>query len=337
MHYAIIDKKHAEALRSQLAKRNFLRKNAGVLHSDSYVLFPVNNATATIKKLLKKQGSRLVERMAEERRAEALPEANARVARGYDMLGNIAIIEGYRASKREIKKFADSLLKAHKSIRTVIIKAGPVSGRYRTRRFSYVAGERNYIAGMWENGCRFVFDVRKAFFSSRLSFERSRISALSKKKEKVIVMFAGVGPFVVEIAKCNPKAEVLGIELNSYAAAAMAKNIKLNKTGNAMAICADVKEAANRYRGFADRIVMPLPKDSGKFLDEAFTMAKKRAALHVYIFGIRKTAKRDALEYIKKRAKARRIAIRLKNWRMVREYSHREIEIVLDLILAKGR
>ena len=57
MHYAMVDKEHAEMLRSELAKNRFLGKNADVLHSNSYVLFPVNNTTAR-----RKRGSKRRER-----------------------------------------------------------------------------------------------------------------------------------------------------------------------------------------------------------------------------------------------------------------------------------
>ena len=56
-------------------------------------------------------------------------------------------------------------------IETVLLKAGPVEGRYRTRKLSYLTGAKKYMVEYRENGCLFRFDPRKTFFSSRLSFE----------------------------------------------------------------------------------------------------------------------------------------------------------------------
>ena len=103
------------------------------------------------------------------------------MARGYDLLGNIAIIEEESRAKEREK--AKELLGTHKQVRTVLAKAGAVTGVYRIRKVRYVAGERNYTADYRENNCLFRFDVRKTFFSNRLSFERTRILGLVKPKE----------------------------------------------------------------------------------------------------------------------------------------------------------
>lgn len=255
------------------------------------------------------------------------------MARGYDLLGNIAVIEPM--GRPEERKKAHELMKTHAHITTVLAKAGAVSGRYRTRKHRFVAGKRTKIAVYKENGCTFRFNVDKSFFSNRLSYERSRIMALAKKGENVMVMFAGVGPFAIEIAKSHPKSEVVAVELNRNAYKYMLENIKLNKVQNVTALNCDVRKIPRKYNGFADRIVMPMPKSSLMFLDRVLNVVKSRCIVHLYSFGNSETAFDDVYGLIKEHAKKNGYRVKPILERAVRPYSAKEIEIVLDFLVIK--
>ncbi|MFH1470254.1 MAG: class I SAM-dependent methyltransferase family protein, partial [Candidatus Micrarchaeota archaeon] len=137
-----------------------------------------------------------------------------------------------------------------------------------------------------ESGCSFLLDPAKVYFSPRLSFERERIASLVQSSERVLVMFAGVGPFPIVIAKKKPGAVVAAIELNPAAFEYMVRNIKSNKLETKITpVCGDVVEAIPElFRGWADRVLMPLPKGAEEFLDVALMAAKKGATIHVYTF-----------------------------------------------------
>jgi tRNA (guanine37-N1)-methyltransferase len=216
----------------------------------------------------------------------------------------------------------------HKSVETVLRKGGPVSGKYRTRKYIFVLGKKNYLARYNENGASFVFDVRKVYFSSRLAYERKRITDLSKDGERVVVMFAGIGPFAIEIAKKNRKSEVVAIELNKMGYKYAIENIRINKTLNITPILGDAAKPPKACKSFADRIIMPLPMDSYRFLKSAFAMAAKRCIVHYYAFvddgGDREIAK------VKKFSILHGRKFRLLGKRIVRPYSARTAEIVLD-------
>ncbi len=254
---------------------------------------------------------------------------------GYDVLGNLAIVDFEGIPKGRQQGIAQRILDGHKNVATILAKAGPVTGKFRTRKLRYVLGKRNYIADYRENNCRFVFDVRKSFFSNRLSFERNRIASMSKGKENVLVMFAGVGPFAIEIAKSNPKANVVAIELNKHAYLAMKKNIELNKTRNVIPVYGDVKKLARKYAGFADRIVMPLPWESMNFLDDAVIAAKRKATLHVYTFTDREGGRELVTSLLKAHAEAHNYKATVEGTRVVREYSATEVEMVADVKIKK--
>lgn len=250
-------------------------------------------------------------------------------SKGYDLFGNIAVID---VQPKFAKKAAEALMDSGSNVRTVLRKGGAVKGRYRTRKFFYVAGEKNYIALYKENGCMFRFDVRSVFFSTRLAYERKRIGELVTAREKVIVMFAGVGPYAIEIAKAHAKCAVVAIELNKEACKYMLENVKLNKASNVVPVQGDVRRMAAKYRGFADRIVMPLPKTASTFLEEVLVCAKSRCTVHYYTFC--KAGKDEAaVGKIRQFFTARKKKFRVLRKRIVRPYSASEIEIVVDFLI----
>ncbi|MDE1810898.1 MAG: tRNA (guanine-N1)-methyltransferase [Candidatus Micrarchaeota archaeon] len=255
------------------------------------------------------------------------------MARGYDLLGNIAIIE--EESRADERKKAKELLSTHKQISTVLAKAGAVTGIYRIRKVRYVAGKKNYIADYRENNCLFRFDVRKTFFSNRLSFERTRILGLVKPEEDVMVMFAGVGPFAIEIAKSQRKSTVRCIELNRDAYNYLLENVRLNKVKNVTAQCGDVKKLSKKNEGFADRVVMPMPKTSLSFLDDALRVSKRKSVIHLYTFGPAESVVKNTKKAIREHAKKNRYSVKFLSDRVVRPYSAMETEIVLDFTVIK--
>ncbi len=256
---------------------------------------------------------------------------------GYDTMGSIAVCDMKGMARADKLHAAHVLLSRNKHLATVLEKAGAVTGRYRTRRFRYVAGARNYMARHRENGCVFVFDVRKAFFSPRLSYERGRVAALVKGGENVIVMFAGVGPFAIEIAKAHSDAHVVAIELNRSAYAYMTANIKLNRLNNLEPVLGDVRRVSRIYSGSATRVVMPLPASSLSFLDEALEVSGRRSVVHLYSFGQRDTAIDTLVEIVKRHAEARGYAARRLFGRVVTDYSASEVEVVLDYGIQKRK
>jgi tRNA (guanine37-N1)-methyltransferase len=252
----------------------------------------------------------------------------------YDLLGSTAIIE-FRGSRVMARREALRLMKFDNRVKTVLIKAGPVAGRYRTRKLSYLAGIRRYNVEYRENGCRFRFDPRKTFFSSRLSFERSRILNLAEDGEDVCVMFAGAGPFAIELGKRFRGSMITAIEENPASFRYMEENIALNRTKNVIPVKGDVKKMAKDYKDSADRIIMPLPWSSLEFLDEAFLVAKKSATVHIYIFGKTTGLEAGSWKKITAHARRHRYTARKLFTRAVRTYSATESEIVIDYRIRK--
>jgi tRNA (guanine37-N1)-methyltransferase len=347
MFYVRVKKPDAERLKRLLVRKSLLNSEGRIKHSISYVYFPLVNEDEKIKKLIHRAGAELVGRKGKEKRAakgfargieRVRVGTGARVSAGYDIIGTIAIIDvGTGIGTERTRRLARELMDENSHVETVLAKEGAVSGRYRIRRLRFVAGKRTYTTIHRENGCSFFMDVRKTFFSPRLAYERARIAGLSKGKERVVVMFAGVGPFVVQIAKANGKADVTGIELNRDSFGYMKRNIELNRLNNAEAVFGDVKTVARRYGDYADRILMPLPMSSMDFIEEALHVAKRRAVIHLYAFCKSETMGKEVVDKITGIAKKKKISVKLAGKRIVRPYSAKELEMVFDLLVDKTK
>jgi tRNA (guanine37-N1)-methyltransferase len=322
-----VNEKNAERVKRYLMHKNIFDTHLRVFRKGGFIYFPIGKASADASMTIKEMGGTMLNAKFGSQGTQGLGKMpNKDIAKSYDILGNIAVLG---CKPEYAKKLASIVLKSNKRVKTVLLKGGAVSGRYRTRKYVFVSGTRNFIADYRENGCSFRFDVRKVFFSPRLSFERNRIACASRNGENVMVMFAGVGPFAIEIANKNKESKVVAIELNKTAYKYLLENIALNKTGNVSAELGDVKKLAVKYEGFADRIVMPLPKTSSHFLDSALAVARKKCIIHYYTF-CGYDEKEHRVSEIKKSVEAEKRKFRLLKLRVVRPYSRSTVEIVID-------
>ena len=202
--------------------------------------------------------------------------------RAYDIVGNIAIVEIPEALKKKEKKIAEVLL-TKKNIDTVV-KKGKHTGVLRLQKTTYLAGKRKKETIAVENGISIKLHIDKVYYSGRQATERKRIEQQIKKKEEVLVMFSGAGPFGLEIAKHTP-ATVTGVELNKVGNDYAIQNALLNKVADKVKFLhGDVRKIVPNLtkRKKFDRIIMPLPKQAYTYLDIAFGAIKKNGVIHLY-------------------------------------------------------
>jgi tRNA (guanine37-N1)-methyltransferase len=197
--------------------------------------------------------------------------------RAFDFLGNIAIVNFKKDFKfADKKKFAKNLMQKNKSITTVLEKSGKVSGRLRKPTLKYILGEKTKEILYKENNCVFRFNADTTYFSPRLSNERKEIASKIKKEEKVIVMFAGVSPFSIVIAKNSKAKKIYSNEINREANKYGKLNIELNKVKDKIELIkGDIKKIAEKLNKKFDVIVMPRPQLKDSFLKQAFKLSKK--------------------------------------------------------------
>ncbi len=210
------------------------------------------------------------------------------VPSSFEIIGNrekaIAIVEIPHQLKPKRGVVADAIMKKHKNVKTVLLKESPRFGEYRTRKYRIIKGVKNTEVLHVENGCRLLVDPQTVYFSPRESTERQRIIDKVSENESIIVFFAGVGPFAIEIAKKKNVKRVVGIEINPAAVDYFLKNIKLNKLDNVEAILGDVAEKSRDFANQFDRVIMPLPERSSEYIRDAVRCLKPGGICHFYFF-----------------------------------------------------
>ncbi len=207
------------------------------------------------------------------------------VPSSFDMVGDLGIFSDFPAelSGKE-KMIGESLLKLNSHLKVVLKKTKKYSGKYRTPKLKIIAGERRKKTELKENNIRLRLNPEKTYYSVRSSTERERINNLVKDGESVLVMFSGVGPFSIGIAKNTNAKEVYSVEINPYACEFQKENILLNKVGNVRLFKGDVNSVVPRLRKKFDRVLMPLPRSAEDYLDVALKAVKKKGIVHFYDF-----------------------------------------------------
>ena len=210
-------------------------------------------------------------------------EENEQLISAFDQIGDIIIVRipDSLISKKQI--IGKTLLEQVSTANSIFYQSSPVEGDFRTRQLEVIAGENKTQTEYRENGCRFIVDVEKAFFSPRLSTERERIAGLVKDGEVVVNMFGGVGMFSLLAAKDNV-CTVYNIDINPVAAQLCKENAQINKLkGEVISLNGDAtKVIEEQLTEKADRVLMLLPERSDEFLDSALNCLKKEGIIHYY-------------------------------------------------------
>jgi tRNA (guanine37-N1)-methyltransferase len=243
----------------------------------------------------------------------------------YEHIGDIAIIDRQQAQAHRV---AQVLLKQNR-IKTVLQAESSVTGEYRTRSVSILAGEKRTRTLYRENKCRYLIDLSRVYFTPRLSTERARIADKIHDGEIVVDMFAGVGPFSILIAKRYPRAHVIAIDKNPDAIRYLKENVKLNKVENIKIIDRDARDAVKEISG-ADHVIMNLPHSAIEFLDAAFGVLKNGGIIHFYAIAHENDLFDGILKRIEAVAGLSGLQIVPLDKRIVRPYAPYQFNICID-------
>ncbi len=254
----------------------------------------------------------------------------------YDLIGSretgaVAVIEVPEGlSPSEVAK---DVMKRHPHVKSVLQKAGAREGDFRIRPLSLIAGSEDTEVIHKEYGYKLKLDPRYVYFSPREATERQLIANQVKDGEFVLVMFAGVGPYAIAIARAK-EAVVVGIELNPIATRYFQENVLLNKVGHKVfPIEGDVAFVTPALYGRFDRVVMPLPKGAYLFIPYAIRSLKEEGGVvHFYYWGgkdaFRRAERMFQAEAMKMGYEATSIGFRI-----VSSYSPRIYKIRIDFLI----
>ena len=224
----------------------------------------------------------------------------------YEIIGSkekaVAIIEIPKNLIRKENEIANAIMKRHKHVVSVLKKTSERKSEYRVRNYKLIKGQKNTEVIHKENGCNLKVDPRKVYFSQREGTERLRIAGYTKKNETIMVMFSGIGSFSVNIAKHQKNIKkIISVELNPSAVDYMIENIKLNRSQDKIIpVLGDVKKVCKEWYNKCNRVVMPLPHESWKYIQIALKCLKSTGIIHIYFFDSEKKVERNVKRRIEK-------------------------------------
>ncbi len=250
----------------------------------------------------------------------------------FDIIGDIAIIK----IPEELEDYKDeigrTILEVQPNVETVMEDKG-VSGEFRVRQVENIAGKDKRITVHKEYGVEFEVDIAKAYFSPRLATERWRVVNETQYNEKILDMFAGVGPYSILIAKNVDVERIYSIDINPKAVSLLKKNVKRNNVEDLVEIhLGNAKDLAPKFK--VDRIIMNLPHSSFDFLDSALKATGDRGMIHYYEI-IENAESDERIKKIKQKIFECGYNSDIKQIRDVRSYSAYMEHKALDIELTK--
>lgn len=205
-----------------------------------------------------------------------------RLPSGYHIVGDIAVVTVPLGTGEEATELAGAIKARHRNVRTVLARQPIQRGDCRVPRYGIISG------GGTETVCRefgfsYRLDLSKVFFVPRLASERARVARTVKPGEKVLVPFAGVGPFVVPVAARG--ALVTAIENNPHAV----EYLRENCAENGVSVRVTIHEGnffsllPTLPRDF-DRAIVPAPYGRDDALLPAASLVRSGGTIHFYTF-----------------------------------------------------
>jgi tRNA (guanine37-N1)-methyltransferase len=262
----------------------------------------------------------------------------------FDVVGRTALVR----DEDDPEEVAEALLASDEAVDSVYAVASPVEGRERTRELRHVGGEAGTEAVHREYGHEYAVDLEDVYFSPRLGTERDRVASQVEPDggaagagERVLDMFAGVGPFAVPMAARG--ATVIACDVNPDAVRYLWDNAERQGVGDrvhpVLADARDVAECLGRRDApdggppGVDRVVMNLPHSADAFLDAAMAAARDGCVVHYYDIRHEDDRFAGAEELVRAAAAEAGFDVEIRERREVRSYAPHEVNVVLGVRL----
>lgn len=300
--YIKVKKHDAEKVKNILLKYQLFLHSYPAIKEEAYILFPVKEP---------------MKGYAHEKRTVEQQVLQEPITSAYDQIGDIVILKADAP-----KKIAEGLIK-HKSVKAVFRRKGVHSGEFRTQNIEWVVGEKRTETIHKENGVIIHVDVKKCYFSPRLSTERLRIAKQVKAGEKVLVFFSGVAPYPLVIARHAKPQYIIAVEKNPIAHHYAIINCK--KVSNIITLLGDAQQF--QWQEQFDRIIMPLPKTGESFLEKAKHLVKNNGIIHFYDFSEEKDFPEKSIQKIRAKIPSFQVLNAVK----CGQYSPRILRICIDI------
>jgi len=200
----------------------------------------------------------------------------------FDVIGDVAILPVPAELEPYRHLIAQAVVSRRKNIVTVLEKTAKATGDSRTSRYEILLGERTVTLHR-EYGFAYRLDVSRTFFSTRMVYERKRVTDQVRPGERVFIPFAGVGPFAIPAAARG--AEVVAVEKNPDAFRYLSENIALNRVdGNCQILLGDAFDTEHLPHREFDRLIIPAPYGMDHALEAFLPLLENGGMVHFYTF-----------------------------------------------------
>ena len=284
----VVAREAGEATRQRLAEADLIDEEFGIVVDDGpaagaggdeqRLYIPVTDPDAVPEEL------DLTRRDVPARTPQRTPEDLLGYQPTYERLGDVVLVDEEDPERAE--QVAEAVVDSDIPVRSVLNRDSKVKGETRVRDWAVLAdegdGERPPTETVHrEYGHAFAVDVSEVYFSPRLATERNRVVEQVEAGERVLDMFAGVGPYAIPMADAG--AEVVACDINPEAIEYLEANARRNGVDERIIThVGDVRELTGAYADWADRLVMNLPHTAAEFADAAVALAGDACVVHLY-------------------------------------------------------
>ena len=249
----------------------------------------------------------------------------------YERIGDIVVISELEGISEE--EAVEGVLEHNPSLDSILLKEENLSGEFRVGGYRKLYGDETETVHR-EHGVKLKVDPTKMFFSEREGTERKRIFESVEADEKVLVMFAGVGPFPVTIAK-HSEASVTGVEKNPEAVAFAKENIRMNNVEDRVEmIQGDVREICPDLGKF-DHVLMPSPTNALDFIGEGLSCVKDNGRLVVYSVSDREDLYGSVIEKVEDEASSLGLGVEVIERRLTADFSPSKRKVAVEFRIDK--
>lgn len=249
----------------------------------------------------------------------------------FDTIGDIAIVKVPDELLAYKTNIGEAMLASLPSVRLAAMDTG-VEGETRVRTLVPIAGEGGLETIHREHNLAFELDISRCYFSPRLATERDRVAGLVRDGERILDMFAGVGPFALLIAKRKRVERLWAVDINPTAIDYLKRNIERNRVEGVEAVCGDARQVIKGIPPL-DRVIMNLPHKGHEFLPDAIMACANDATIHYYEISKGTEGRAVQIEFMASRLGR---GAEVMNVREVRSYSATESTFVYDIRVFVG-
>lgn len=264
--YLKVQKEEANVKLHTLRQNGFLLDLYEIRKDENHVYIPVSSEY---------ESENLITMSVEPREQKVMPTGHAG---SFDLIGHIALIHERRGLDTD--SVVSFILKSKPNIGTIYLDRG-IHGDMRLRDLQILHGEDNSLTTYRENNIIMKVDVKKVYFSPRLSTERMLLAKSAKDGEKIYDMFCGIGPITLNIGRTR-NCKIFACDMNPDAIKLMIENLSSNKLMSTVFVNEDDSYAVLEELNSMDRIIMNNPVSKYKDLDRVVAKLKLGGHLNIY-------------------------------------------------------